>query len=86
MNRLEQDKHRTLENEITKIHKYHAAYRSLMQDNFNSGLLPVYDAGFINMDKQFSTIGFLGLPEAAEYRGVEVSYNKEYISFCSDRL
>lgn len=86
MNRLEQDKHRDLKTEITKIHKYHAAYRSLMEDNLNTGLLPVYTAGFINMDKQFSTIGFLGLPEAAEYRGIEVSYNDEYINFCSGKL
>ena len=46
LNRLEQDKHRNLEDEINKIHKYHVAYRSLMEDNLNSGLLPVYDAGF----------------------------------------
>lgn len=86
LNRLEQDKHRNLEDEINKIHKYHVAYRSLMEDNLNSGLLPVYDAGFITMDKQFSTIGFLGLPEAAEYNGIEVSYNEKYVKFCSDKL
>lgn len=86
LNRLEQDKHRNLEDEILKIHKYHAAYRSLKEDDLNSGLLPAYKAGFISMDKQFSTIGFLGLVEAAEYRGIEVSYNKDFIDFCESKL
>jgi len=85
-NRLEQDSHRNLENEIRKIHKYLAAYRILMEENLNSGLLPVYNAGFITMSKQYSTIGILGLIEAAEYRGIEISYNEEFISFCADKL
>lgn len=86
LNRIEQDDHRNLEDEINKVHKYHAAYRSLMEDNLNSGLLPVYTAGFIDMNKQYSTIGFLGLIEAAEYREIEISYNEEFINFCSERL
>ncbi len=86
LNRLEQDIHRNLEDEINKIHKYQAAFRELMKDNLNSGLLPVYDAGFINMDKQFSTIGLMGMVEAAEFKGIEISYNEEFIGFCEEKL
>jgi hypothetical protein len=54
MNRLVQDK-RDLAIEIDKIHKYQVAYRSLIEDHLNAGLLPLYDAGFISLQKQFLT-------------------------------
>jgi ribonucleoside-triphosphate reductase len=34
-------------------------------------MLPVYDAGYISLDKQFLTIGINGMVEAAESRGIK---------------
>lgn len=85
-NRLQQDPNRDLETEIKKLHKYQVAFREIMKDNMNAGLLPVYTSGFINMDRQYSTIGIIGLNEAAEFMGIEVSNNQEYIDFCKGKL
>lgn len=85
MNRLEQDG-RDLATEVKKIHQYQYAYRKLMEEYQAAGMLPVYDAGFITLDKQFLTIGINGMVEAAEYHGIEVGYNPEYIEFVQNRL
>ena len=39
--------------QIKKVHCYLKAFNEIMKDNFNSKLLPVYDAGYISLDKQF---------------------------------
>ena len=85
MNRLIQDG-RNLQNEVKKIHQYQVAYRQLMADYLKAGALPVYDAGFINMDKQFLTLGVNGLAEAAEFVGLKVGNNREYIEFIQSQL
>lgn len=85
MNRLVQDK-RDLSSEVSKIHKYQYAYRKLMEEYLANGMLPVYDAGFISLDKQFLTIGINGMAEAAESQGLKVGYNSEYIEFVQSRL
>ena len=85
MNRLEQDG-RDLATEVNKIHRYQYAYRKLMEDYLKAGMLPVYDAGFIDLDKQFLTIGINGMVEAAESQGIEASYSPEYIEFVQSRL
>ena len=46
-------------------------------------LLTVYNAGFIDMKKQYLTIGINGLNQAAEYLGMECNKNKDYEDFCS---
>ncbi|WP_105169722.1 anaerobic ribonucleoside-triphosphate reductase [Pseudoalteromonas sp. T1lg23B] len=85
MNRLVQDG-RDLATEVRKIHKYQIAYRLLMEEYQLAGLLPVYDAGFISFDKQFLTIGINGLVEAAEFLGIDVSVNDDYIEWVESQL
>ncbi|OOF03755.1 anaerobic ribonucleoside-triphosphate reductase [Salinivibrio sp. MA607] len=85
MNRLVQDG-RDLEEEISKIHKYQVAYRKLMEEYKEAGMLTVYDAGFISLDKQFLTIGINGMVEAAESQGIRASNNPEYKSFVKRHL
>ena len=85
MNRLIQDK-RDLRTELDKIHKYQVAYRAIVEDFLEAKLLPVYDAGFITLDKQFLTIGINGMVEAAESQGIQVGYNPEYVKFVQDNL
>jgi len=71
-----------LEDVVDRVHKYQIAYNELMWDSYNAGLLPVYEAGYIDLDKQFLTIGINGLHEAAEFLGLEVSDNEKYQKFC----
>lgn len=69
-----------LENIIGRIHKYLMAFRELVQSYIDAGLLPTYSAGYINIDKQFGTIGVNGLLEAYETASDKrrVSY-REYL-------
>lgn len=88
INRIVQDAKReqkdifeAIKEQTKDIHKYQIAYRSLTEKYLKAGLLPVYDAGFISLDKQFLTVGINGLVEAAEYLGMEISINDEYNEF-----
>lgn len=85
MNRLIQDG-RDLEEEVSKIHRYQVAYRKLMEEYKDAGLLTVYDAGFITLDKQFLTIGINGMVEAAESQGITAGNNDEYKAFVQKHL
>ena len=85
MNRLIQDG-RDLSSEVQKIHKYQVAYRRLIEEYKAAGALPVYDAGFISLDKQFLTLGVNGLAEAAEFLGIEVGNNRKYKDFVRAQL
>lgn len=68
--------------EITeRVHKYQTAFNSLIKDFFEANMLPVYTAGFINMRKQYLTVGVNGLTDAAEFLGLEIGDNSEYSDF-----
>ena len=84
-NRLIQDG-RDLTFEISKVQNYQIAYRKLMEEFKSAGLLTVYDAGFISLDKQYLTIGINGMVEAAEYLGYDISNNAQYLDFVSNQL
>lgn len=64
-----------------KMHKYLIAYNEIVKDNFKAKLLPVYDAGYISLNKQFLTIGINGFVEGAEFLGIKISPNEEYFSY-----
>ena len=85
MNRLIQ-KEADIVSEVQKIHKYQVAYRTLINEYEEAGLLPVYKAGFISLDKQFLTIGINGMVEAAESQGVKVGNNDDYKAFVNTHL
>ena len=42
---------------VNRVHKYLEAWNDYLWDLKNSGLLTVYDAGYIDLDKQYLTIG-----------------------------
>lgn len=85
MNRLVQDG-RDLKTEVEKLHRYQVAYRALMEDYLAAGMLTVYDAGLITLDKQFLTIGINGMVEAAEYSGIQPGYHPQYVDFVQRQL
>ena len=43
--------------QVKKVHCYLKAFNEIMKDNFKAKLLPVYDAGYISLEKQFLTVG-----------------------------
>ena len=67
--------------QIMKIHKYLTAYNEIVKDNFNAKMLPVYDAGYISLEKQYLTIGINGFVEGAEFLGISPSINEEYFKY-----
>jgi len=75
-----------LEEQIRRIHKYQAAFRYNIKDEIEKGILPAYTAGFIALDKQFSTIGINGLTEACEFLKLKITNNSKYINFTSKLL
>lgn len=81
-----QDIFEAVKEQTQKIHKYQIGFRHLVQKYKDAGLLPVYDAGFISLDKQYLTVGINGLVEAAEFLGMEISVNDEYMEFASKLL
>lgn len=85
MNRLIQQGADIVE-EVRKTHKYQVAYRKLIEEYDAFGLLPVYQAGFIALDKQFLTVGINGMVEAAESQGIDVGNNDTYKAFVNHYL
>ena len=67
---------------LDRVYKYHTAYNELLWDMYGAGLLPVYKAGFIDLNKQYLTIGLNGLNQAAEFLGLKCSDNEDYKKFC----
>lgn len=77
---------------VARVHKYLLAHREVLKGYIDAGLLPAYTQGFMDIDKQFLTIGVNGVLEAFEYlrdkRGVVTdeeypAYLKELLSFLS---
>lgn len=68
---------------LDRVYKYQTAYNECLYELFNAGMLPVYSAGFIALQKQYLTIGINGLNQAAEFLGMECNKNEEYKNFCN---
>lgn len=71
-----------IENILERVYLYQYAYNDLMHWCKDHHLYTAYDAGFINLDKQYLTIGINGLNQAAEYLGMECNNNIYYKTFC----
>ena len=85
LNRLVQDG-RDLATEVDKIHKYQLAFRDLFVEYRDAGLLPTFKEGYIDIERQYLTVGINGLVEAAEYLGYDISNNEPYKSWVSATL
>ena len=72
--------------QIQLVHKYLMASKAVYKDYIKAGLLPAYTTGFMDIDKQFLTIGINGLVEAAETYGLKISNNTEYKQWVSHVL
>jgi ribonucleoside-triphosphate reductase len=75
-----------LEEVVDLVHKVQMAYNENLKYMQEKGMLPLFDAGYINMDRQYLTIGVNGLVEAAEFLGIEITDNAKYAEFVQDVL
>lgn len=63
---------------VENVHKYLNAWNEKLHDDFANDMLPAYKAGFIDLDKQFLTVGVNGFVEAAEF----LDLMNEYVPDC----
>ena len=66
---------------IDLCHKVQTAYNENLKELQEHGMLPLFDAGYINISRQYLTIGINGLVEAAEFMGLKITPNDEYKAF-----
>ena len=75
------DYHEYLEQIIDLCHKVQLAYNENLKELQSHGMLPLFDAGYINISRQYLTIGINGLVEAAEFMGLKITPNDDYKNF-----
>ncbi len=75
-----------LEDVTELMHKVQLAYDANLRDLHAKGMLPLFDAGYVNPDRQYLTIGVNGLVEAAEFLGIGISDNPRYEAFVQEVL
>ena len=75
------DYHEYLEHIVDLCHKVQLAYNENLKDLQSHGMLPLFDAGYINISRQYLTIGINGLVEAAEFMGLKITPNDDYKNF-----
>ncbi|MBQ9532827.1 MAG: anaerobic ribonucleoside-triphosphate reductase [Prevotella sp.] len=66
---------------IDLCHKVQLAYNENLKELQAHGMLPLFDAGYINIARQYLTIGINGLVEAAEFMGLKITPNDDYQKF-----
>jgi ribonucleoside-triphosphate reductase len=70
-------------NILERVYKYHTAYNKSLHWAKENNLFSAYNAGFIDLDKQYLTIGISGLNQAAEFVGIKCNNNEDYKEFCT---
>lgn len=77
-----------LDEVVGRVHKYLLAHREVLKGYIEAGLLPAYTQGFMDIDKQFLTLGVNGVLEYFEYlrdkKGIVT--DKEYPDYLQSLL
>ena len=71
---------------VDLCHKVQLAYNENLKELQRRGMLPLFDAGYINIGRQYLTIGVNGLVEAAEFLGITINDNPQYEQFVATVL
>jgi ribonucleoside-triphosphate reductase len=66
---------------VDLAHKVQLAYNENLKYMQSKGMLPLFDAGYIHLGRQYLTIGVNGIVEAAEFLGIEINDNPKYEAF-----
>ncbi|MDD4609346.1 MAG: anaerobic ribonucleoside-triphosphate reductase [Bacteroidaceae bacterium] len=75
-----------LEEVVDLVHKAQLAYNENLLMLHHKGMLPLFDAGYIHIGRQYLTIGVNGLVEAAEFLGIPINDNPAYAHFVQEVL
>lgn len=75
-----------LESIVDLVHKVQIGYNENLKNLQEQGMLPLFDAGYINIGRQYLTVGVNGLVEAAEFLGIEINDNPKYVAFVQEVL
>ena len=70
-----------IEELVDLMHKVQLAYNENLKHLQQQGMLPLFDSGFINLSRQYLTIGVNGIVEAAEFLGIPINDNPQYETF-----
>ncbi len=71
---------------VDLVHKVQLAYDENLKRLQRNGMLPLFDAGYINIGRQYLTVGINGLVESAEFLGIEISDNPKYVEYVQQVL
>lgn len=71
---------------VDLCHKAQMAYNENIKKLQAYGMLPLFDAGYIDIKRQYLTIGVNGLVEAAEFMGIIINDNPAYTRFVQEIL
>lgn len=75
-----------LEEIVDLVHKVQLAYNENLKELLKKGMLPLFDAGYININRQYLTIGVNGLVEGAEFLQIPIKDCDEYSSYVQSIL
>ena len=74
-------------NEVIELcHKVQLAYNENLKELLRNHMLPLFDAGYININRQYLTIGINGLVESAEFMGIDITPNDKYKEYVQEIL
>lgn len=71
---------------VDLCHKVQIAYNENLKELQSHGMLPLFDAGYINLGRQYLTIGVNGLVEGAEFLGIPINDNDQYREYVQSVL
>ncbi len=71
---------------VDLCHKVQIAYNENLKELQSHGMLPLFDAGYINLSRQYLTIGVNGLVEGAEFLGIPINDNDQYRDYVQSVL
>nr|DAQ71151.1 MAG TPA: anaerobic ribonucleoside triphosphate reductase [Crassvirales sp.] len=66
---------------LDRVYKYHIAFKTMLYELEDKGMLAASNGGYIYIKKLYSTIGVIGYTEAAQFLGLEISNNEKYKEF-----
>ena len=75
-----------IEEIVDLMHKVQLAYNENLKKLQEQGMLPLFDSGFINIGRQYLTIGVNGLVESAEFLGIKITDNEQYAHYVHEVL
>lgn len=70
---------------LERVYKYHIAYKTMLYELEEQGMITYSTANYLYIKKLYSTIGILGYYEAAKYLGFEDN-SKEFVDFQTSLL